>query len=87
MERKTLCIKPAEDGLVVRDPRTMEPLPSYGKEVPDTSFWRRRLRDGGVEKTTAEAIAKGVKAALAAEAKAKAAEAAEAKAATSETKE
>lgn len=80
MEKKTLCIKPAEDGLVVRDPRTMEPLPGYGKEVPDTSFWRRRLRDGGVEKTTAEAIAKGGKAALAAKARAKAAE-------TSETKE
>ncbi|AMK09649.1 DUF2635 domain-containing protein [Pseudodesulfovibrio indicus] len=86
MERKTLCIKPAEDGLVVRDPRTMEPLPSYGKVVPDTSFWRRRLRDGGVEKTTAEAIANGVKAAQAAQTKAKAAEA-KAKAATSETKE
>lgn len=40
-------IKPVE-GRVVRDPRTMQILPEEGRDVPDTSFWHRRIRDGDV---------------------------------------
>ena len=59
METKTLYLKPVE-GRVVRDPQGGEPLPASGKAVPDTSYWRRRLKDGDAEKTTAQAIAKAV---------------------------
>jgi hypothetical protein len=40
-------VKPAE-GARVRDPYTLEVLPARGRRVPDTSYWRRRLRDGDV---------------------------------------
>jgi hypothetical protein len=30
----------------------MEPLPSAGRRVPNTSFWRRRLAAGDVEEVT-----------------------------------
>ena len=32
----------------VIDPRTGAPLPDGGAEVPETSYWHRRLRDGDV---------------------------------------
>lgn len=35
-------------GLQVRDPRTGEPLPPEGAQVPRTRYWLRRLRDGDV---------------------------------------
>lgn len=47
-----LQVKPAP-GLVVRDPATRQPLPADGGEVPDTTFWRRRLADGDVQPSTA----------------------------------
>jgi hypothetical protein len=65
-----LYLKPRE-GLTVREPRTKKPLPEYGKAVSSSSYWRRRLKDGDVVKTTAESIKK-------AEAKAAKASAAEA---------
>lgn len=34
--------------LVVRDPVTRRPLPPEGAEVPETTYWHRRLRDGDV---------------------------------------
>jgi hypothetical protein len=63
VERKTLYLKP-KDGRVVRDPRDAKPLPVYGQAVPDISYWRRRLKDGDVETTTASAIKKGAAAAV-----------------------
>lgn len=33
---------------VIRDPHTKRPLPPEGAEVPDSSFWIRRLRSGDV---------------------------------------
>lgn len=39
---------PAE-GLTVRDPVTLDPLPLAGRDLPDTSYWRRRWRDGDIE--------------------------------------
>lgn len=41
-------VKPAKPGTVVRDPQTYERLPDEGAEVPDTSYWRRRLDQGDV---------------------------------------
>lgn len=36
------------NGLRVRDPVKGSPLPESGAEVPDNTFWRRRLQDGDV---------------------------------------
>lgn len=41
-------VKPANPGAVIRDPHTKRPLPEGGGTVPDTTFWRRRLRAGDV---------------------------------------
>lgn len=41
-------IKPAREGLIVLDPATYFPLPAEGAEVPETSYWQRRLLDGDV---------------------------------------
>jgi hypothetical protein len=41
-------VKP-RSGLKVRDPLTRMHLPDEGGDVPDDSFWRRRLRSGDVE--------------------------------------
>jgi hypothetical protein len=35
-------------GIVIRDPDLLDLVPPEGREVPDTSFWQRRLRDGDV---------------------------------------
>lgn len=45
-----MFVKP-KDGISVRDPVKGSPLPAEGAEVPDTIFWRRRLRDGDVSIT------------------------------------
>ena len=42
-------VKP-RDGLVVRKPGTMAELPPTGAEVEMTPYWRRRLRDGDIQK-------------------------------------
>ncbi len=42
-----MFVKPL-DGLTVRDPRSRVPLPADGVEVPETSFWLRRLRDKSI---------------------------------------
>lgn len=34
---------------LVRDPNDGTPLPAVGRDLPLTTFWRRRLRDGDVE--------------------------------------
>lgn len=41
-------VKPAVAGAVIRDPQSKQPLPAEGGEVPDSSFWIRRLRAGDV---------------------------------------
>ncbi|WP_084457817.1 DUF2635 domain-containing protein [Desulfocurvus vexinensis] len=48
---KTLYLKPGA-GLAVLDPATGQPLPQDGADVPDTTYWRRRLRDGDVARAT-----------------------------------
>jgi hypothetical protein len=41
-------VKPVNPSAVIRDPHTRRPLPAEGGDVPETSFWIRRLRDGDV---------------------------------------
>lgn len=40
-------VKP-KPGLLVRDPKTLRPLPPEGREVPETPLWQRRLANGDV---------------------------------------
>jgi hypothetical protein len=45
-------VKPAHPALLVARPEAVPPAPAFlseaGDEVPDTEYWRRRLRDGDV---------------------------------------
>ena len=45
-----MFVKPAGGRTVLR-PDTLAPLPAEGAEVPDSSFWQRRLGSGEVELT------------------------------------
>ncbi|HEY1136573.1 MAG TPA: DUF2635 domain-containing protein [Xanthomonadaceae bacterium] len=45
-------VKPAADKVVI-DPATRQRLPEAGAEVPETTYWLRRIADGDV--TRAEA--------------------------------
>jgi hypothetical protein len=38
----------AAPGLVIRDPDLKDFLPEEGREVPDTDYWHRRVRDKDV---------------------------------------
>ena len=42
-----MFVKPAE-GLRIRDPNTLLPLPSVGREVPEDAFWLLLERHGDV---------------------------------------
>lgn len=50
-----MFVKP-KDGLSVCCPVRGEALPKEGAEVPDNTFWRRRMKDGDVN-----LVQKGVK--------------------------
>ncbi|WP_445157405.1 DUF2635 domain-containing protein [Halomonas sp. E14] len=43
-------IKPAREGLVVRQPLNGRPLPAEGAEVDWSGYWARRMADGSVVK-------------------------------------
>lgn len=43
-----MFVKPVDPSAIIRDPHTRQPLPAEGGEVPETSFWVRRVRDGSV---------------------------------------
>lgn len=51
-------LKPARDGLIVRDPVTMVPLPSEGKEVERNSYWLRRMAAGDVVEAVEAVVVK-----------------------------
>ncbi len=51
-----MLVKP-NAGRAVRDPVKGTLLPESGAEVPDNSFWRRRLRDEDVSLITATPLA------------------------------
>ncbi len=42
-------------GLTIRDPDLFDFLPASGRDVPDTDYWIRRLRDGDVTTTPSTA--------------------------------
>jgi hypothetical protein len=42
-----MYVKPAP-GLTIRDPDLLDLLPNEGREVPDTDYWHRRVRDKDV---------------------------------------
>lgn len=44
----TFKIKPAREGLIVRDPKTRQPLAADGEVKPQSTYWFRRKRDGDV---------------------------------------
>lgn len=41
-------VKPVDPNAVIRDPHTKRQLPAEGGEVPENSFWTRRLLAGEV---------------------------------------
>lgn len=42
-------------GITIRDPDLLDFIPEEGREVPDSDFWQRRLRDGDVVRSVAVA--------------------------------
>ena len=40
-------VTPAK-GMLIPDPDRHDRLPEEGREVPDSDYWQRRLRDGDV---------------------------------------
>ena len=46
-----LKLKPAHKDIIVRMPeKQYQALPVDGDEVPNNSYWQRRLKDGDVER-------------------------------------
>ncbi len=62
---KMIYLKPAEGRRVRRPSAPFTPLPEFGAELADSSFWQRRLEAGDVETTTKEEVEAGAAAALA----------------------
>lgn len=48
MNEAEIFIKPAKDGLIVRDPITTRPLDAEGESKPRNKHWLRRLKDKDV---------------------------------------
>lgn len=46
-----MFVKP-KPGVLVRDPDSFLPLPAEGRDVPESSFWFRKLADGDVQRCT-----------------------------------
>ncbi len=53
-----MFVKPADPKIKVRKPDRTH-LAADGEDVPDTTYWRRRLRDGDVVKSRPAKAAKG----------------------------
>ena len=45
--------------VLLRDPKSMVALPSYGGRVSNSSFWVRRMKDGDAVVTTEAKVAEG----------------------------
>lgn len=41
-----MFVKPATPDTKIRDPHTKRHLPPEGREVPESTYWLRRVRDG-----------------------------------------
>ncbi len=50
-------VKPVDPKAVIRDPQTKLALPAEGGEVPENSFWTRRLMQGEVTRIDQPAAA------------------------------
>ena len=50
-----MFVKPTA-GRAVRDPVKGTFLPELGTEVPDNTFWRRRIQDGDVMQIAAKSV-------------------------------
>lgn len=50
VQKSKRYIKPAREGLVVRQPHNGRPLPAEGGEVAWNRYWMRRMSDGSVVK-------------------------------------
>lgn len=46
-------VKPAEEGLVVRQPHNGQPLPAEGADVHWSGYWVRRKAEGSIVETAA----------------------------------
>ena len=44
-----LHIVPINPEIIVRDPETTVRVPIEGRNVPDNSYWRRRLKEGSIK--------------------------------------
>lgn len=62
-----MYVKPATSEVKVRDPHNKRHIPAEGCDVPETAYWRRRLRDGDVVPAKPERPARQPKAAKAEE--------------------
>lgn len=51
MSESKVYVKPRE-GIVVKDPETLAPLPAEGAWRPRTRYWLRRLADGSCVEAT-----------------------------------
>lgn len=49
-----IFVKPAP-GKVLYNPATGKPVPDTGAHVPDTSYWRRRIKEGGAFRSSSAA--------------------------------
>lgn len=47
--RERVLMRPTREGLIVRDPITMNPLLAEGELKPRSQYWLRRIKDGDVE--------------------------------------
>jgi hypothetical protein len=50
-------VRPAP-GFTIRDPDLKDHLPQEGRDVPDSPYWHRRLRDGDVVSGAVKTAAK-----------------------------
>lgn len=48
LNTNVLKVKPAKEGLIVRDPETKRPLPADGKMVRMSAYWIRRKIAGEI---------------------------------------
>lgn len=43
---KRIFVQPTRPNLIIRDPKNKIPIPREGKFVNETTYWRRRIKDG-----------------------------------------
>lgn len=51
---RTIKVKPSNKDLVVRDPKTRQPLKAAGEIKPRNTYWLRRIKDKSVVEVKAK---------------------------------